>query len=226
MGFDLNCVFTLDAEVFTLFDTVIPGGSGHALRTRAPGLPDGWVLPDPWELEYGTDGQLTVAASVLEPAEPSAWRAAAAVPSEADPLEAFTETDFRLGSFLSLAAPALLISDSTFGGVLGHEYAALFVDGRLTAACGVDHIAGTAFRLDDDVHRTASPEAVAPVAQCAAALDIRFDGRCLFEGYLPREAHREGAPCRKTWPVAAPRTAGAWHRHFPSLTTVSGADGL
>ncbi|QLH21915.1 hypothetical protein [Streptomyces sp. Rer75] len=50
MGFDLNCVFTLDNNVFPLFDRVIPGGSGHALRTGGSDLPDGWVLPNPWEL--------------------------------------------------------------------------------------------------------------------------------------------------------------------------------
>ncbi|MGP3974134.1 hypothetical protein ACTWQF_08815 [Streptomyces sp. 8N114] len=218
MGFDLNCVFTLDANVFSLFDTVIPGGSGHALRTCGPGLPDGWVLPDPWELEYGVDGQLTASPSALEPADLGAWRAAAAIPSEADPLDAFDETDFRLGSFLSLAAPVLLISDSTFGGVLGHEHAALLVNGRLIAACGVNYIAKAAFRLDDGIYNTVPPEEIAPVTQCAAALDIRFSGRCLFDGYLPREAHREGDPCRKTWSTAAPRIADGWHRHFPFLT--------
>ncbi|QLH21916.1 hypothetical protein [Streptomyces sp. Rer75] len=92
------------------------------------------------------------------------------------------------------------------------------MSGKLTAACGIDYLEKTAFRLDDGVYDTASPDVIAPVMQCAAALDIRFTGRCLFDGYFPREAHREGAPCRKTWSGAAPRIADTWRRHFPSLT--------
>ncbi|MBO8191777.1 hypothetical protein ITI46_08800 [Streptomyces oryzae] len=217
MGFDLAGVFTLDAEVFALFDVVIPGGSGHALQTRGSGLPDGWLLPDPWELEYGTGGRLAVDEAALQPADPDAWRVAAAVPGEADPLDAFDASDHRLGSFLSLAAPVLLVSDSTFGGVLGHEHAALFVNGELLTARGVDHHARVAFRWEDGAFSTVRHGGISPVAECAAVLDGRFRGRCLFDGYLPREAHREGSACRQAWSGTAPRVDAVWHRHFPGL---------
>lgn len=217
MGFDLSCVLTLDSAVFALFDTVIPGGSGHALRTRGPGLPEGWVLPDPWELEDGVDGRLAVDSFALEPADPSAWRVAAGVPSDSDPLEAFDELDFRLGSFLSLAEPVLLISDSTFGGVLGHEHAALFVGGELIAAYGVNFLAETAFELAAGAFHSVPPGSVAPVVQCAEVMDGRFRGRSLFRGYLPREAHRVGGPCREPGPSVPPPIASAWRRHFPVL---------
>ncbi|MFV2171583.1 hypothetical protein ACFHW2_01805 [Actinomadura sp. LOL_016] len=41
MGFDLDCEFTLDADVTVLFERIVPGGSGHALRTGGRGRPDG-----------------------------------------------------------------------------------------------------------------------------------------------------------------------------------------
>jgi len=217
MGFDLTGVFTLETEVFALFDMVIPGGSGHVLRTRGSGLPDGWLLPDPWELEYGTDGRLAVNESALSPADPDAWRVAAAVPGEADPLDAFDASDYRLGSFLSLAAPVLLVSDSTFGGVLSHEHAALFVNGELLTARGVNHHARVGFRWDDGSFSTMPHEEVSPVTECATVLDGRFRGRCLFDGYLPREAHREGSGCRQVWSGAAPRVDAVWRHHFPAL---------
>ncbi|MGI5347397.1 hypothetical protein ACQEU8_04295 [Streptomyces sp. CA-250714] len=217
MGFDLAGVFTLDADVFALFDVVIPGGSGHALRTRGNGLPDGWVLPDPWQLAYGTNGRLAVNESALKPADPGAWRVAAAVPGEPDPLDAFDASDYHLGSFLSLAAPVLLVSDSTFGGVLGHEHAALFMNGELLTARGVDYLARAAFRWDDGAFSAVPHEGISPVTECATVIDGRFRERCLFEGYLPREAHREGSACRPAWSGAAPRVDATWRRHFPAL---------
>ncbi|MFW5418614.1 hypothetical protein J0910_18535 [Nocardiopsis sp. CNT-189] len=217
MASDLSCVFTLDSGVLALFDTVIPGGSGHVLRTGGPGWPKGWVLPSPWELEYGTGGALAVEERALDVADPGAWRAAAGVPADPDPLDAFDETDLRLASLLSLAAPVVLIEDSAFGGTLSHEYAALCAGGGLRAACGVDFPNGRAFVLEAGAYREAPPEEVSPVSHCARLLDRSFGSRSLFDGYLPREAHREGPPCREAWTGPAPRPAPEWRRHFPVL---------
>jgi hypothetical protein len=217
VGFDLNCVFSLDDSVLALFDRVAPGGSGHALRTGGGGLPEGWVLPTPWELEYGTGGETAMSPGALDVVEFDAWRAAAGIPGEQDPLGAFDDTDLRLGSLLSLAAPVVLVSDSTFGGVLGHEYAALWLGGELIAASGVDYLHNTAFSLDGGTYRAVDPATVDPTTQCAQLLDSRFSGRSLYDGYLPREAHREGAPCREAWSGPEPRIDSAWRRHFPVL---------
>ncbi|WP_405936922.1 hypothetical protein OG338_09630 [Streptomyces sp. NBC_00726] len=49
------------------------------------------------------------------------------MPATPDPLDASDDTGLALGSFLSLAAPAVVISDSTFGGQqLLYEYAGRF----------------------------------------------------------------------------------------------------
>ncbi|WP_017592848.1 hypothetical protein [Nocardiopsis potens] len=219
MGFDLSCVLTLDSDVPALFDVVIPGGSGHALRVGGPGWPRGWVLPSPWELEYGTGGALAVAQGALDVADPGAWRAAAGIPAAPDPLDAFDETDLRLASLLSLAAPVVLIEDSTFGGALSHEYAALCAGGVLRAACGVDFPNGRAFVLEAGAYREAPPAEVSPISDCARLLDRSFGTRSLLNGYLPREAHREGAPCREAWTEPAPSPAPEWRWHFPVLAT-------
>jgi hypothetical protein len=217
VGFDLRCVFSLDTSVFALFDKVIPGGSGYALETHGVGLPDGWVLPVPWELEYGVGGELGMAEEMLRPADLTAWRGAAGVPDEPDPLDAFDDTDLRLGSLLSLAAPAMLVNDVTVGGVLGWEYAALFVGGRLLAAYGIDFPEKAAFELDSGTYRAVDPAGVAPTTRCAELLDTRFRGRFLFDGYLPREAKRYGSPHRPAWSGPAPRIDPAWRRLFPLL---------
>jgi hypothetical protein len=219
VGFDLNCVFTLDATLFALYDQVIPGGSGYVLRTSGRGWPDGWVLPVPWELEHGTGGEVAMRPETLRTADLDAWRVAAGVSAEPDPLDAFDDLDHRLGSFLSLAAPVVLISDCTFGGVIAWEHAALFVSGGLQAAYGVDHLENTAFALEGDSFRTVEPAvADSPTTRCAEPLDDRFRGRFLFAGYLPREARRYGPPCRKAWSGPGPSVGPDWLRHFPVLT--------
>ena len=215
VGFDLNCVFTLDTTVFALFDRVIPGGSGYALATGGGGWPDGWVLPAPWELEFGTDGERAMDTGVLEPPDPGAWRAMAGIPEEPVPFNAFVPTDFQLGALLSLAAPVVLIDDDTFGGVLCHEYAACFEKGELAAAYGIDFLDHTAFELDAGAYRAVEPGDVSPATQCLERLDARFAGRFLFDGYLPRDAHRDGPPCREAWTGPAPSLDPAWRRHFP-----------
>ncbi|MBA9002106.1 MULTISPECIES: hypothetical protein [Thermomonospora] len=217
MGFDLYGVLTLDEGVLGLFERVIPGGSRYALPVGGSGWPDGWVLPVPWELEYGTGGRPAMVPDALEPADEDVWRAAAGVPAGADPLDAFDEIDFALVSLLSLAAPVVLIDDSTFGGVLGHEHAVLGVNGRIEAAYGVDFLGGRAFVLEAGGYREADPAEVAPAAQCAERLDDRLRGRFLFDGYLPRSPNREGPPSRAPWSGPTPEVDPAWRRHFPVL---------
>lgn len=215
VGFDLECVFTLDSAVLALYERVIPGGSGHALRTGGQGWPDGWVLPAPWELEHGVGGTLRMDPAVLEPANPRDWKAAAGVPDEPDPLEAFEELDLRLGSFPSLAPG--VISDHTSGGVLAWEYAALWANGELLAAAGVDPDADSAFELDAGDYRPAKPASTTPTDTCAVLLDERFRWRSLFDGYLPREAHREGPACRDVWSGPMPWVHPDWRARFPAL---------
>ncbi|OEV05050.1 hypothetical protein [Streptomyces oceani] len=218
MGFDLNCVLTLHDDVLPLYDLLVPGGSGHALRTSGPGLPDAWALPNPWELECGTDGAYALRPGALAPADLDAWRADARIPEEPDPLDAFDTDDLLLGSLLSLGAPVLLLNDRTFGGVLGHEYAALLAGGELLAAHGVDFGKRTAFALEDSGgYRTTDPATAAPTTRCAELLDDRFRGRFLFDGYLPRAAHREGDPCRAAHEGPQPDVDPSWARHFPPL---------
>jgi hypothetical protein len=214
MGFDLRCVFTVDADVFALFDKVIPGGSGYALRTGGKRWPDGWVLPVPWELEDGLDGKLAMVPGALEPTNPDAWRAAAGIPGEPDPLGAFDDPDLQLGSLLSLAAPVVVIDDSSFGGILGHEFAALFVDGELLTAYGVDYLGNRAFELNAGTYHAVDAATVEPTTQCAELIDSRFSGRLLYGGYLPREARRDGSPCRETGSDPVPSISAAWREHF------------
>ncbi|MFJ7625950.1 hypothetical protein ACIQZN_05605 [Streptomyces sp. NPDC097595] len=216
MGFHLNCVLALDASVLPLYDLVIPGGSAYAPRTGDPALPEGWVLPAPWELEHAVSG-LAYEGQRLAPPALDAWRDAAGVPAKPDPLDAFDYTDLALGSFLSLAAPVVVISDSTFGGQLLYEYAAAFREGRLVAACGVDPDEGKAFRLDGGVFRAADPASVAPVTECAGQVHDGLRGADLFRGYLPRNANHEGRRRHEAWSGPMPSVDPAWHTHFPLL---------
>ncbi|MFG3259612.1 hypothetical protein [Streptomyces sp. NPDC048172] len=223
MGFHLNCVLALEDSVLPLYDRVIPGGSAYVLRTGDSGgsaLPEGWVLPAPWELENATANRVVPDHKGLTPPAPDAWRAAAGVPADLGPLDAldaFDDTDFLLGSFLSLAAPVVVLSDSTFGGALFHEHAAAFRAGGLVAACGVDHDEGRAFRLEDGIFHAVAPASVDPVAECAGHLHEGLRGAGLFSGYLPRTANHEGRPYREVCSGPLPHVDPAWRRHFPVL---------
>ncbi|MGC5412838.1 hypothetical protein ACPXCX_55670, partial [Streptomyces sp. DT225] len=80
MGFHLNCVLALDAGVLPLYDLAIPGGSVCVPRTGdAPGLPVGWALPAPWELEHSVR-RLVYDRGGLTPHDLRAWRVAAGAP--------------------------------------------------------------------------------------------------------------------------------------------------
>ncbi|MGQ4487900.1 hypothetical protein ACN6LM_005114 [Streptomyces sp. SAS_281] len=217
MGFHLNCVLTLDAHALPLYDLVIPGGSAYAPRTGDPALPEGWVLPAPWELAHAVSG-LGYDPRGLTPPALDAWREAAGVPAMPDPLDAFDDTELLLGSFLSLAAPVVVISDSTFGGELLHEYAAAFREGRLVAACGTDPDEGQAFRLDGGVFRAADPTSVSPVTECAGQLHDGLRGADFFRGYLPRNANHEGRRHREPWAGPVPYVRPGWRPHFPVLS--------
>lgn len=218
MGFHLNCVFTLDMRVFGLYDTMIPGGSAYVLPAVKKGWPDGWILPLPWYLEYGVDGRVVMDPAALEPNDLDAWRAAADIPAEPDPLGAFCDDDHLLGSVLSLAAPVMLIGDETFGGVLHHEYAAVFKRGMLVAASGIDQYRHTASQLKDGTFHAADPPMIDPTAQCAEILHDRFRDGFFYDGYLPRAANQEGIhPLRAPWSGPAPSVDPAWAQHFPIL---------
>ncbi|MEV5602958.1 hypothetical protein AB0L33_16105 [Streptomyces sp. NPDC052299] len=248
MGFHLNCVLALDARVLALYELAIPGGSAYVPRTdstpasappgprtgsapapappgprtggnSAPALPEGWVLPAPWELAHSV-GRLVYDPAGITPADLDGWRAAAGVPSRSDPLDAFDDDDFLLGSFLSLAAPVVVISDSTFGGQLLHEYAAAFREGALVAACGVDHDEGRAFRLADGAFGPADPVSVRPVAESVGHLHDGLRGADLFQGYLPRNANHEGRRHRETAAGPVPYVRADWRDRFPVLRRV------
>lgn len=226
VGFHLDCVLTFDRSVLALYDRVVEGGSAWATPVEGPGLPSGWVLPMPWALEYELGNRIRAVAELLDPATADAWRLAAGIPADADPLDAFDDTDFHVASLLSLAAPpdsgVVCLSDETFGGVLFHENAAAFIAGQLRAACGIrfgDRRRGEpdrAFELHDGTYREADPAAVSPVADCAAVIDERFRGAFLFDGYLPRDAiphdERMPAPAQPLGPVT-----GDWATFFPIL---------
>lgn len=184
-----------------------------------PALPEGWVLPAPWELAHSV-GRLVYDPAGITPADLDGWRAAAGVPSRSDPLDAFDDDDFLLGSFLSLAAPVVVISDSTFGGQLLHEYAAAFREGGLVAACGVDHDEGRAFRLADGAFRPADPVSVRPVAESVGHLHDGLRGADLFQGYLPRNANHEGRRHRETAAGPVPYVRADWRDRFPVLRRV------
>ena len=219
MGFHLNCALTLEDCVLPLYDLVIPGGSAYVLRTGDPALPEGRVLPAPWELAHtATGGRVVFDEQRLRPPAPDAWRAAAGVPADPDPLDAFDDVDFQLGSFLSLAAPVVLITDHTFGGELFDEHAAAFRAGSLVAACGVDHDEDKAFRLEGGTFHPVDPASAHPVAECARHLHETLGGADLFSGYLPRTANHEGRPYEDVRTGPLPPVDPAWQRHFPLLT--------
>jgi hypothetical protein len=222
MGFSLYCLFAVDSEVLPLYERLISGGSQWAIPTSGGELPAGWVLPRPWELMATLNDEVRLAEQWADPNTLSAWRPAAGVPEQPDPLGAFDDSDLQVASLLSLAAPAgvVYIDDQTAGGIVGNEYAAVFVAGRMRAAYGIDFGNDRrAFELRDGRYQIADPAAVNPVSDCAAILDQRFNGARLFNGYLPRDAEPDSAPRQSvTGPVSLDaRAATGWASYFPIL---------
>lgn len=228
MGFELSCFFAVDSEVLPLYERLIPGGSAWVVPTHDDGLPDGWVLPVPWDLELTLDGAVKETEQWVESTAIDAWRLAAGIPGEPDPLNALDHSILRCASLLSLATPhgVVYIDDRTFGGVLINEYAAVCVAGRLHAAYGIDfgdpHLDDArAFELRDGRYHDTDADELEPVADCAAILDQRFSDAFLFDGYLPRDAFSQTfsdpGPRVTAQPTLDPGLVNAWAPYFPIL---------
>lgn len=228
MGFDLAGYLTLELEVLALAERISQGGSCYAVPVTGSGLPDGWFLPAPWRLEMEFEEQQAMVEEdrLLEPAAVDAWRAAAGIPVEGDPLGALTELELAVGSLLSLGSTAgvVYLEDLTHAGIVAHEYAATFVGGRLAAAAGSDILSGRdsahAFVLRDGAYQAVRPAEVNPVSHCAGLLDERYAAGFLFDGYLPRGTvdHRAPGPGPDELPALRPHPdAAEWARYFPLL---------
>lgn len=231
MGFNLQGLLTVDPEPLALYERLLPGGSAWAVPVSGEGLPDAWVLPEPTHIADGLGKTLSLPTDWYDDGADAdaAWRAAAGIPAEAAPLSSLDLMDLRFASLFSLAAPAgvVYLGDTTFGGVLDTEYAAVCVAGRLRAASGVEHgkpgdeDSGTAFVLRDGAYAEVSPGSVSPIADCASVLDPRYGGAFLFDGYLPRSIHPDtpqppGEPYTKP-PALDAAVAAEWSRYFPIL---------
>ncbi|TDC84771.1 hypothetical protein [Actinomadura sp. 7K507] len=229
MGFNLQGLLTVDREALALYERLLPGGSAWVVPVTGEGLPDAWVLPEPTHLADGLGDALALPADWFDEEADADWQAAAGVPDRPAPLSSLDLTDLRFASLFSLAAPAgvVYLGNTTFGGVLDTEYAAVCVAGRLRAASGIDHgepgdkDSGTAFVLRDGAYAAVPHGSVSPIADCAALLDPRYRGAFLFDGYLPRsirpdtpqppgEAHPEP-------PKLDDDVVAEWSRFFPFL---------
>ncbi|TDD83616.1 hypothetical protein E1293_14450 [Actinomadura darangshiensis] len=229
MGFNLQGLLTVDPEALALYERLLPGGSAWAVPVTGEGLPDAWVLPEPTHLADGLGNALTLPPDWYDDGADAAWRAAAGAPDASAPLPSLDLTDMRFASLFSLAAPAgvVYMGDTTFGGTLDTEYAAVCVDGRLRAASGIEHgkpgdeDPGSAFVLRDGSYATVPPDSVSPIADCAAVLDPRYRGSFLFDGYLPRSLHPDtpqppGEPYPKPL-ILDEAVLAEWSRYFPIL---------
>ncbi|MGP4029352.1 hypothetical protein [Actinomadura sp. 3N407] len=229
MGFNLQGLLTVDWEALALYERLLPGGSAWAVPVTGEGLPDAWVLPEPTHLADGLGNALALPLDWYDDDTDAAWQAAAGVPAGAAPLSSLDLMDLRFASLFSLAAPAgvVYLGDTTFGGVLDTEYAAVCVAGRLRAASGIEHgkpgdeESGTAFALRDGAYATVPTGSVSPIADCTAVLDPRYRGAFLFDGYLPRSIHPD-TPKPPGEPYPEPLTLDAvvvaeWSHYFPIL---------
>ena len=229
MGFNLQGLLTVDREALALYEKLLPGGAAWAVAVSGEGLPDAWVLPEPMHLIDGLGDAPALSADWFDEDADAAWRAAAGVPDAPAPLSSLDLTDLRFASLFSLAAPAgvVYLGDTTFGGVLDTEYAAVCVAGRLRAASGIDHgkpgreDSGTAFVLRDGAYAEVPPSSVSPIADCAAVLDARYRGAFLFDGYLPRSIRPNAAPppgeAHPEPPKLDDAVVAEWSRFFPFL---------
>ncbi|TDC50340.1 hypothetical protein E1281_22090 [Actinomadura sp. KC345] len=229
MGFNLQGLLTVDVEALALYERLLPGGSAWAVPVSGEGLPDAWVLPEPMHLTDGLGDAVALPGDWFDDAADADWQAAAGVPGDTAPLSSLDLTDLRFASLFSLAAPAgvVYLGDTTFGGVLDTEYAAVCVAGRLRAASGIDHgkpgreDSGTAFVLRDGAYTAVPSDSVSPIADCAAVLDPRYRGAFLFDGYLPRSirpnASRPPREAHAEPPKMDDAVVAEWSRFFPFL---------
>jgi hypothetical protein len=80
------------------------------------------------------------------------------------------------------------------------------------------------FELDGGGYRAVDPRALDPITDCAPVLDQRFEGRQIFDRYLPRSV---GSPETERRPLPAGPVAIAaevvreWAPYFPILRRVS-----
>ena len=220
MGFDIHACVVIDGAPLPAYDRIVPGAAAYAIRVHAPNLPTGWFLPLPWVMDDRVpDWQNSDWFSDRPQAK---WREKLACPSMEDPEEAFDLDDFRFASIMSLIAPsgAVLIIDSTHGGVLSHEYACAFVAGTFHHAAGVDFVEKRSYRWDGTAYAARDGIEGDSSADCLALIDSKFEGADLFSGYLPRSDDEAGYD--KKGPVPGPielpsRTPPEWREWFPIL---------
>ncbi len=215
MGFNLHGYLVFRLEAVTLFDRMFPGAARFAHRVPHFGDgPEGWLLPRPlgswitsWpEEDAALEARMERFEEALAP-----WRSlpqALGLPEGGLPSPKGDELDWLLCALLSLAGgPGVVeLFDTTFGGVLGDEFASAWRDGRFVAAAA-EPMQGKAYFIGSrDV-----PKRETPVAWCAAALDPAFTGRFLYDGYFPRghdavANHIQGPlpPVHVRWPEGWP----------------------
>lgn len=225
MGFTLRGFLTTEPAALTLYESVLPARA-WAVRTEGAGLPPAWLLPTPYELGLEPEN---LAADWFAPDHGPEWARLAGIPDGPPPLWAFEQENLQLASLLSLAADAgvALIDDETFGGIIDHEYAAVFVAGRLRAAAGfgrdyADDSLIRGFSLHGPAWHEVESGPLTPIADCAAVIDPAFGGAFLFDGYLPRKLDSEDpdeAPALSL--TIEPGLVRDWAPYFPILRRVS-----
>ena len=190
MGFALNAYLVFHPAALQLYDTIVPGGAAFATPTSAEHLPSGWILPHLSSLDME---DITYDISWFENIPSQRWIEQLGLPQEIldDP---FALDDHALAAILSLmgAPGAVLISDDTHAGIIVHEYAATYYNGRLLAATGADYILKCGYLYDDGHYQNGLEVVPArPTTFCVERIDNRFAGSFLYDGYLPRSAERQ-----------------------------------
>lgn len=216
MGFALNAQLVFHPTTLQLYDAIVPGGAAFATTVRDEHLPGGWVLPHLSTLEMEA---ISYDMSWFDTLTPQQWVAQLGIPQEIldDP---FALDDHALAAVLSLAGSpgTVLVSDDTHAGIIIHEYAATYHNGRLLAATGADYILKCGYLYDSGHYQsTLAAVPASPTTFCVERIDKRFAGSFLYDGYLPRsterpiyQARREGWPPTTNSPIDVAHMIRAW----------------